>query len=132
MAEQSVPGGSDEHVFRSVVLLTRDEPRIDVKRAKHRLTGWLGITFPDGSDEATNFVAGDDADTFFMAKLFGQNIYMIKVLNRPYWDSEDIRPYEDLLQSNEQLKLVEMMKSTRGAILIDASGGVMSKRCSGW
>ncbi len=119
----------DKHVFRSVVLLTRNEPRVDVEKAKQRLAKWLGINFTD--DSANFLTGGGGGEKIFMAKLFTQNIYMITLLNRPYWDSEDIKPFEYLLQLEEQPELMEMMRNTRGAILIDASIGVLPEQLLG-
>lgn len=109
------------HVFRSIVLLTKGAPVVDSEKVKQRLGKWLNVRFTERSDEASNFFVGDG--NMYMAKLHGTNIYMVTLLNRPYWDSEDLLPYEYLLNLGNKTSLLESMKNTQGAIMIDAHIG---------
>jgi hypothetical protein len=107
--------------FQSIVLLTRGAPELDADKVKQRITKWTGVKFSDNNNETDNFLVGNDKR--YMVKLNSSCMYMITLLHRPYWDSEDIRPYEYVVKTGGRPELLEVLKNTQGAILIDSHIG---------
>jgi len=104
--------------FRSIVLLTTGSPQLRVDSIKRRMTRWTGLAFSDEKDEADNFIVGEAG--VFMAKVAADCVYMLTLLDRPYWDSEDVEIYAEQARMRDDDPLASGLVKCHGAILFDA------------
>ena len=104
--------------WQSIVLLTTGKPQLADDNITRRLARWTGCTFSGSEDDSENFVVlGPQTG---MIKLAGEFLFAVTVLERSYFDSEDARPYLEQAGQAGDEHLAGLLRSCRGAIIIDA------------
>lgn len=103
---------------RSMVLLTKGRPSLQVENIQRRLGRWAGCVF--GSKDG-DFVVHTKDSPFAMAKLAGEHLFMITLLPRSYWESEDSSIFLQGAQGDSRLEAMLMV--CKGAVLIDSQVG---------
>ena len=104
--------------WQSIVLLTTGKPQLAADNITRRLTRWTGCTFSGRQDESENFVVLSPPTG--MIKLAGEFMFAVTVLERSYFDSEDAHPYLEQAKLADDERLAGLLRSCRGAIIIDA------------
>ncbi|MHC4982297.1 MAG: DUF4261 domain-containing protein [Planctomycetota bacterium] len=105
--------------FRSLVLLTAARAQLRAENVKRRITRWTGLGFGEGK-EAENFIVGGDAGEIVMAKLDKEHLFLVNLLDRPYWETEDPKPYVEQAEADGNESLAEQLTACRGAVVIDS------------
>lgn len=104
--------------WQSIVLLTIETPHPVREDVVRRLTRWTGLEFGEAKEASRNFVVLDSRGG--MLKLDGDQLFVVTALERPYFASEDIEPYEEQAGFAGDQRMVNLLRTCRGAILIDA------------